>query len=171
MRGCVLYEACRRVIGPSLSLSGWSWTILRPWQVRPKHKIVWGAILGVPSNQNKLSDFNASGWLLYNAETAFNNNGSAIGPVCLDDPGPFLVSGRGKSDAAVVLASGGVIAPALCRALPDAVALGRQRCRHGPQDAAPDRCRRTRNAAQWNRNKVYSTNFTVLTPGLLRNEQ
>ena len=98
MRGCVLYDACRRVIGPSLSLSGWSWTILRRWQVRPKHKIVWGAILGVPSNQNKSSDFkffstqaDVSCTMLRLHSIIMEVQLGQVS-VCLDDPGPFLVA-------------------------------------------------------------------------------
>ncbi len=43
-RGCVLYNAHGRATAPSLSLPGWSWPILRPWQDSPKH--VQGSQLG-----------------------------------------------------------------------------------------------------------------------------
>ncbi len=41
-RGCVLHNARGRAIGPSLSLPGRFWSILRPWQDAPKHKNVGG---------------------------------------------------------------------------------------------------------------------------------
>jgi len=39
-RGCVLYNAHGRAIGPRLGLSGGSWPILRPWQDRSQHRFL-----------------------------------------------------------------------------------------------------------------------------------
>ncbi len=39
-RGCVLYTAHGRAIGPRLGLSGGSWPILRPWQDRSQHRFL-----------------------------------------------------------------------------------------------------------------------------------
>ncbi len=71
-RGCVLYNAHGRAIGPRLGLSGGSWPILRPWQDRsqhrflqnqvPKKQLVWTCRAGPSTSRGLVNTWWSQTW-------------------------------------------------------------------------------------------------------------
>ena len=71
-RGCVLYNAHGRAIGPRLGLSGGSWPILRPWQDRSQHRflqnqvpekqLVWTCQAGPSTSRGQVNTWWSQTW-------------------------------------------------------------------------------------------------------------
>ena len=71
-RGCDLHNARWRAIGPSLSLPGWSWPILRPWQDRsqrqflqnqaPEKQLVWTCQAGPSTSRGLVNTWWSQTW-------------------------------------------------------------------------------------------------------------
>ena len=71
-RGCVLYNAHGRAIGPRLGLSGGSWPMLRPWQDRSQHRflqnqvpekqLVWTCQAGPSTSRGQVNTWWGQTW-------------------------------------------------------------------------------------------------------------